>query len=100
MLRCRISGTHAYLVQYGRGRRVTLGDTHKLKPAEARSEATKILGDAAKGIDVIAARRVPKAQAGKSYLDETYSPYLMAKRRRRINGTVQSCTVNLKHLKG
>ena len=49
MLRCRTTGAHSYLAQYGRGRYATLSGIHELKPAEVRQEATNILGDRSEG---------------------------------------------------
>ncbi|MGI8739965.1 MAG: integrase arm-type DNA-binding domain-containing protein [Gammaproteobacteria bacterium] len=65
MLRCRTTGNHSYSVQYSRGKKVSLGSMHELKPAEARAEAVKILGDAAKGLDPMARKRAAKAHTWK-----------------------------------
>lgn len=78
VLRCRASGSHSYAVVYGRGKRITLGSIYELKPAEARAEATKVLGVVAKGIDPMAARREAKAHTWGSFLTEVFAPWIKA----------------------
>jgi len=73
---------------------------YKLKPAEARAEATKVLGDAARGIDAMAARRAAKAHTWRSYLNEIYGPYLVDKRTQRIGETVQRLRNEFKEFEG
>ena len=41
MLRCRVTGSHAYAVQYARSKRVMIGAIYELKPSEARAEAVE-----------------------------------------------------------
>jgi hypothetical protein len=73
MLRCRASGNHSYAVEYGRGKRLTLGSIHELKPREAYDEARKVLGDIARGIDPMARRREANAHTWKSFMDGFYA---------------------------
>jgi hypothetical protein len=81
ILRVRETGYHSYRVEYGRGKRVTLGSIIELRPAEARRDARKILGDAARGIDPMAARRDAKAHTWGSFLSDVYQPWVVAKSR-------------------
>jgi hypothetical protein len=47
ILRVQPSGAKAYIVQVGRGRRVTIGTVGALTPAQARDRAEKVLGNVA-----------------------------------------------------
>jgi integrase len=58
------SGRKIYYVQYrqgGRSRRASLGEHGRLTPDEARTEAKKLLGDAARGLDPIGERKAARA---------------------------------------
>jgi len=50
ILRVSPSGKMVYRCEYGRGKRITIGNTGALTPAQARDEAKKILSQAAIGI--------------------------------------------------
>ncbi|MAS10321.1 tyrosine-type recombinase/integrase [Salinisphaera sp.] len=80
-LRVRKSGRHSYRVNYGRGKWATIGRLSDIKPAEAREQAQKILGDAVKGIDVGAARKQARASTLRDYLANIYGPWVKTHRK-------------------
>lgn len=81
VLRLRKSGRHTYRVQYGRGKWVTLGRITDLSPAEAREEAKKVLGDAAKGQDPAVTRRRARTSTLREFVKEVYGPWISAHRK-------------------
>ena len=81
VLRLRKSGRHAYRVQFGRGKWVTLGRITDLSPAEARLEAKKALGDAAKGNDPAVARRRARTSTLREFVKDVYGPWITAQRK-------------------
>lgn len=81
VLRLRKSGTHSYRVQYARGKWLNIGRVGVLKPAEARDEAQKVLGEAAKGNDPGAARRRSKAATLRDYVNNIYGPWVTTHRK-------------------
>ena len=80
-LRVRKSGRHSYRVSYARGKWATIGRVTDLTPAEAREEAQKVLGDAAKGVDVAAARKQARAATLRDYLKNIYGPWVTTHRK-------------------
>jgi hypothetical protein len=96
VLRARESGSHSCRVAYGRGKWLTLGNAQKLKPAEARTEARKILGDVARDLDPPSTGREVKAYTWSTYLNEVYAPWLLSKATRCIGATVQRRRVSFK----
>ena len=54
ILRIQPSGARSYVVQIGRGRRVTIGPVGHLTPTEARERAEKVLGNLAHGLPPLA----------------------------------------------
>jgi integrase len=76
LLRVQPSGTMSYVVQYARGKRVTLGKTTKLSPAQARDHAEQLLADAVKGIDHQSERRKAKADTLGQFVEEIYVPHV------------------------
>lgn len=81
VLRVSKSGRGSYRVNYARGKWYTLGRATHLKPAEARELAQGILGDAAKGKDIGAARKRAKAATLRDYLANVYGPWVKAHRK-------------------
>ncbi len=81
VLRVRKSGRHTYRVQYRRGKCVTLGRITDLSPAEAREEAKKALGDAAKGHDPAVARRRARTSTLREFVKDVYGPWITARRK-------------------
>jgi integrase len=81
VLRLRKTGRHSYRVQYGRGKWLHLGRITDLTPLEARAEAKKVVGDAAKGNDPGATRRRAKAGTFGDFLKTVCGPWLTAHRK-------------------
>lgn len=77
-LRMRDSGAHAWRVQLGRGKFLTLGRLDAVPPAKARELARKELGKVADGQDPIAERRRAKAATFADFLTKTYEPWCRA----------------------
>ncbi|MCF8467252.1 MAG: site-specific integrase [Sneathiella sp.] len=78
LLRIQPSGTMTYIAQYRRGKRIALGRADVLKPSDAREVAKKILGDAMRGIDPMAAKRAEKSHTLETFLKEEYEPWARA----------------------
>lgn len=76
LVRVQPSGSMTYIMQYRRGQRITLGRVGVLKPAEARDEAKKILGEIMRGEDPGAAE-VPKSKKHSlsTFLADDYEPW-------------------------
>jgi integrase len=85
ILRLRRSGTHSYLVEYGRGKIFTLGTIFELKPAEARSIAEQVRGEVRKGIDPMEAKRLKRAEqqtdTWSKFLENEYGPWVQVNRK-------------------
>lgn len=75
------SGKASYRVNYGRGKSLTIGRYPDLTPAEARAQAKRIIGEAAKGNDPGAARRKAKAATLREFIDNVYAPWLEVHRK-------------------
>ncbi len=75
ILRVQPSGSKTYIVQYGRGKRVTLGSADVLKADDARKEAKLILADVVHGIDPSAPKVEDKIRTLETFLDEDYAPW-------------------------
>jgi integrase len=81
VLRIQKSGHASYRVIYARGKSLTIGKATDLKPAEAREQAHKVLGEAAKGEDPQQQRKRQKAATLKSYIGTVYEPWLETNRK-------------------
>lgn len=81
VLRLRNTGRHSYRVQYGRGKWLHLGRITDLTPIEARAEAKKVIGEAAKGNDPGATRRRAKAGTFGDFLTKVYGPWVTTHRK-------------------
>jgi len=75
ILRVQPSGVKSYVVELGRGRRMTLGRVPIMTLAEARRQATIKLGDVANGGDPLAERRRERAHTLRTFLEEVYRPW-------------------------
>lgn len=84
ILRVQPSGATSYIVQLGRGRRITLGDAAILTPAQARAKAKVALGAVADGRDPKAALKVDDGSSVPTlavYVENTYAPWVEANRK-------------------
>ena len=81
IVRVQPSGSMSYIVEYARGKRVTLGTTSILTPAQARDMATDILADVVKGGDPQAEKKAAKVDTLKAYLAHEYGPWVEANRK-------------------
>ena len=84
ILRVQPSGRCSYIVQLGRGKRITLGDAAILTPTQARTKAKVALGAVADGRDPKAALKVEEGSAVPTlgaYLTDTYGPWMAANRK-------------------
>jgi len=81
LVRVQPSGAMSYIVEYARGKRITIGKTNVLTPTQARDRAKEILADAIKGEDPQAARKAAKAHTFRSFITKEYGPWFSANRR-------------------
>ena len=84
LLRVQPSGRASYIVQLGRGKRLTIGDAAILTPAQARTKAKVALGAAADGRDPKAALKVEDGSTVPTldaFLADTYGPWMAANRK-------------------
>lgn len=80
LVRVNKSGKLVYMCEFARGKRITIGKTNVLSPAQARHKALTILGDATKGIDP----RKKKNKAGttfKDFIELHYKPWVIEHRK-------------------
>lgn len=80
---CRVqpSGRKAYIVEYARGRRMTIGNAAVLTPAQAREKAKSVLGQVAEGTDPAAEKRKAKADTLQAFVEQEYRPWTRAHRK-------------------
>ena len=80
MIRVYPTGKMTYKCEYGRGKRITIGDVQVLTVAQARERAKQVLGDAARGLDPKAAKEARKygnkAVTFKTFFENEYKPWL------------------------
>ncbi len=82
ILRIQPSGARSYVVQIGRGRRITLGPVGHLTPTEARERAEKVLGNLAHGLPPLAGLDPDEKLSLKEFIETKYRPWLGANRPR------------------
>lgn len=70
------SGKAAFVIWYGRGKAMTIGDVNVLTPTQARNKAKKIIADVLDGVDPQAAKKKTKAHDFKSFLLNKYTPWV------------------------
>lgn len=80
ILRVLATGAMVYRCEYGRGKRITLGKTTVLTPAQARDEAKRILGQAAIGILPANAKKSQNLTL-KAFIDNEYEAWKTANRK-------------------
>ena len=82
ILRIQPSGARSYVVQIGRGRRVTIGPVGHLTPTEARERAEKVLGNLAHGLPPLAGLDPDERLSLKEFIETKYKPWLEVNRPR------------------
>lgn len=81
MVRVMPTGIMSYAVEYGRGRKFTIGPTSLFTPIQARERAKEILADFVRGIDPQEAKRKAKVHTFESYIEQVYAPWVEAHQR-------------------
>lgn len=81
LLRVQPSGCASYVVEWARGRRMTLGRTSVLSPEQARLRAKRILGQAADGVDPLKARQLAATATLAAFLKAEYGPWFETNRK-------------------
>lgn len=81
LVRVQPSGVMTYVVQWGPGKRMSLGRVGILTPAQARDRAREVLADVVRGLDPMAKRREARAHTLKSFLTERYGPWVETNRK-------------------
>ena len=82
ILRVQPSGRMSYVCEYGRAKRITIGNAKVLTPVQARDRAKLILADACKGIEPKREKAREKHHTLRTFLDEEYGPWYKQNRRR------------------
>lgn len=81
MCRVQPSGRKSYIIEYARGRRMTIGNASVLTPAQAREKAKTVLGQAAAGEDPGNERRRAKIDTLRSFIEHEYRPWARVHRK-------------------
>lgn len=81
LVRVQPSGCTSYIVEWQRGRRMTIGRTTVFSPDQARERAKKVLGQAADGVDPLRAHQLAKTSTLKNFLKTEYGPWFEANRK-------------------
>jgi integrase len=100
ILRVQPSGAKAYIVQIGRGRRVTIGTVGALTPAQARDRAEKVLGNVAHNRAPLAGLDASGGLSFGDFIDQKYKPWARANRPRSADytlGRLNRCFGKWKH---
>jgi len=80
ILRINPNGSMVYRCEYARGKRITLGKTSILTPAQARDRAREILADVVKGNQP--GNKRAKGYTLMEFIDKEYEPWRHANRKR------------------
>src|SRR5690349_20579469 len=88
---CRVqpSGARAFIVQVGRGRRITIGRAGVFTPDEARERAKKILGNVANGRDALEGIAGAGTLTLGQFIADTYGPWYKAHHPRNADTTLE-----------
>lgn len=81
MLRVQPSGVISYVIEYGRSRRITLGRSSKLKPAQARKRAELVLANVAQGNPPLAGLTADALPLLGSLIENEYATWARANRK-------------------
>jgi len=92
VLRVQPSGAKAYIVQVGRGRRVTIGTVGAMTPAQARERAEKVLGNVAHNRAPLAGLDWSAGLTFGDFIDQKYKPWALANRPRSADYTLARLT--------
>ena len=92
ILRVQPSGAMAFVVQIGRGRRVTIGTVGPLTPAQARKRAEKVLGNVAHNRAPLAGLDAAGDLSFGDFVDQKYKPWALANRPRSADYTLARLT--------
>lgn len=76
LLRVQPSGVMTYVAQYGRGKRITVGQTSVLRLDEAREKAREYLASAVLGADPMKERRKARAFTYESFVRDRYAAWV------------------------
>jgi integrase len=100
VMRVQPSGAKAYIVQMGRGRRVTIGTVGAMTPTQARERAEKVLGNVAHNRAPLAGLDASNGLSFGDFIDQKYKPWAKANRPRSADYTLarlNRCFGNWKH---
>jgi integrase len=81
LLRVQPSGCASYIVEWRRGRRMTIGRTTVFSPDQVRERAKKVLGHAADGLDPLKTHQLAKTATLAKFLKAEYGPWFEANRK-------------------
>jgi integrase len=82
LVRVQPSGSMSYIVQYARGKRITLGSTSVLAPAKARDLARERLAEFVyTGEDPMEAKKLARSHTLESFVSDRYKEWLEANTR-------------------
>ncbi len=88
VLRVQPTGAMSYVVQVGRGRRVTIGTVGAMTPMQARDRAEKVLGNVAHGRAPLAGLDAGGGLSLGDFIEEKYKPWALANRPRSADYTL------------
>ena len=81
LVRVQPSGKKTFMLNYARGKYITLGDANALKVSKAREKALEELGKIAAGKDLREARNVIRAGLFGEFFSKYYEDYIQEKQR-------------------
>lgn len=78
LLRVQPSGIMTYYVEYGRGKRISLGRADVISAQDARDQAKEVLADTYKGKDPVASAKLAKEHTFVTFIDAEYARWAEA----------------------
>ena len=81
VLRVNPSGKLIYICEFGRGKKITIGRSEHMTPAQARQKAKDLLADVVKGIDPRGEKKAKDALTFQAFIQETYAAWRVAHRK-------------------
>lgn len=88
LLRVQPSGAKSYVVQIGRGRRVTVGTVGHMTPAQARTRAEKVLGNVSHGLPPLTGLESSAEPTLGDFIEREYEPWVHANRPKTAEASV------------